>query len=165
VVDPVKELLQINVHHHATPGLHIRLSRLNGLMRTAARTEPVAVLAKCWIKQRLQHLYQGLLYQPIRHRRDAKLTLAPIRLRDHYPPHRLRPVRPTQQLFAQNRPLPHQPLRRLVDPKTVDSGCALVGANPLHRLLHVLSGQNCGKQSRPCVFRFKTRAEGFVTAW
>jgi site-specific DNA recombinase len=56
VVDPVKELLQVHVHNHAPSRLHIRLSRLNGLMRTAARTEPVAVLAKRWIKQRLQYL-------------------------------------------------------------------------------------------------------------
>jgi hypothetical protein len=80
----------------------------NGPMRTAVRTEAVAVLAEGWIKHRLQHLQQRLLYQPIRHRRDAKLALASIRLGDRDPAHRLRPVRPPQQLFADRRPLPRR---------------------------------------------------------
>ena len=140
--------------------MHIRLRRKDGLMRASARTEAVAVLAEGWIKHRLQYLQQRLLNQTIRYRRDAKLALASVRLGDHYPSHRLRPVRPMQQLFADRRPLDAQTLGGLVDAETVDAGCALVGPNPLPCLLHVLSGQNRGKQSRPCVLRFMTRARG-----
>jgi hypothetical protein len=52
------------------------------------------VLTEGGIKLRLQHLQQRLLDQPIRHRRDAKLALASVRLRDRYPSYRLWPVRP-----------------------------------------------------------------------
>src|SRR5512142_115368 len=116
---PVEELLQLHVHNYAPARLEVRLSRTNGLMRTAARTEPVAVLAEGGIKQGLQHLQQGLLNQPIRHRRDTQLTLASIRLRAPNPTHPLWPARPTQQLLADRGPLPHQALGCLVDSKTV----------------------------------------------
>ena len=112
-------------------------------MRASARTEAVAVLAEGRIKDRLQHLQQRLLDQPIRHRRDAKLALASVRLRDRYPSHRLWPVRPLQQLLADRGPLGAQPLGRLVDVQSVDTRRALVGPHPLPCLLHVLSGQNC----------------------
>ncbi len=120
------------------------------------------MLAEGGIKKRLQHLQQRLLNQTIRHRRDAKLALASVRLRKHYPSHRLRPVRPTQQLFADRGPLRAQPFGGLLDTETVDARRALVGPHPLPGLLHVLSGQSCRKQSRPRVLRFMTRAKDFV---
>ena len=88
VVDPVEELLQVHVHHDPPARLHVRLRREHGVVRASARPEAVAVLAEGRIKNRLQHLQQRLLDQPIRHRRDAKLALASLRLRDRYPPHR-----------------------------------------------------------------------------
>lgn len=48
----------------------------HGIVRTAARSKAVAVVTEVRINQRLQHLQQGLLDEPIRHRRDAKLALA-----------------------------------------------------------------------------------------
>jgi hypothetical protein len=120
------------------------------------------VLAEGGIKQRLQHLQQSLLYQPIHDRRDAKLALPFVRLRDRHSAHRLRPVRPTQQLFTNRGPLPHQALGHFVDPKTVDTSRALVGPYSLPCLLHVRSGQHCRKQSGPRVLRFMARAQGFV---
>ena len=42
VVDPVEELLQVNIHHPCVAGLHILLSLLHGLMGTAPGPKPVA---------------------------------------------------------------------------------------------------------------------------
>ena len=72
----------------------VMLRRKDGLMCTATRTEAIAVLAEGWIKHRLQHLQQRLLDEPILYRRDAKFALASVRLRNHDPSHRLRPVGP-----------------------------------------------------------------------
>ena len=120
-------------------------------MCAPARTEAVAVLTEGGIKHRLQYLQHRLLNQTIRYRRDAQLALASVRLGDRYPSHRLRPVRPMQQLFADRRPLGAQPLGGLVDAETVDARCALVGPHPLPCLLHVLSGQNCAQAvPAPC---------------
>src|ERR1700689_57445 len=108
-------------------------------MRAPARPEAVAVLTEGWIKYRLQHLQQRLLDEPIRHRRDTKLALTSVWLRNRYPSYRPGPVRSTQQLFPDGGPLSPQPLRRLVDIQSVDASCALVGSHPFPGLLHVLS--------------------------
>ena len=63
------------------------------------------------VQHGLQHLPQRLLDQPIHHRRDAQLALRSVRLRDHHPPYRTRPVRPLQQLFSHARPRPCWPSR------------------------------------------------------
>ena len=61
VVDPVKELLQVHVHHRPLTFLHIPLGLLHRVMRSSAGPQAVAVLGECRIDQRLQHLQQGLL--------------------------------------------------------------------------------------------------------
>jgi hypothetical protein len=61
-------------------------------MRASARPEAVAVLAEGRIKNGLQHLQQRLLDQTIRHRRDAELALAAVRLGNRHPSHRTGPV-------------------------------------------------------------------------
>src|SRR5207248_936833 len=49
----------------------------NRVMRASPRTEAVAVLAEGGVENRVQHLQQCLLDQPIHHRRDGELALAP----------------------------------------------------------------------------------------
>src|SRR5207253_10547648 len=56
VVDPVEELGQIHVNHDPPPRLDIRLSGQYRILRTPARTEAVAVLAKSGVDPGLQHL-------------------------------------------------------------------------------------------------------------
>lgn len=94
MVDPIEELLQVHVHHDTATGLHSPLGGQDRILRSAPRSETVAVLTEGRIKQRLQHLQQRLLDQPIRHRGDAQLALATVRFRDHYPAYRTRPVYP-----------------------------------------------------------------------
>jgi hypothetical protein len=134
----------------------------NGVVRASARPEAVAVLAEGRIKDRLQHLQQGLLDQTIRHRRDAKLALATVRLGDRHPPYRQRPVLPRQQLLADDRPRRAQMDGGLVDVQSVDPGCPFVGPYPFPRPLQVLSRQRRQKQPWPCVPRLTARAAGFV---
>ena len=149
MVDPVEELLQINVHHDSSAGLHIRLGGQNRFVRTSSGTKTVAVLAEGRIKNRLLHLQQSLLNQPIRHRRDAELALASVRLRDRYPSYRAGPVRPPQQLLAQRRPCGDQLAGGLVDIQTVYAGCSFIGPHALERLQKVLARQRCVKQRDP----------------
>src|SRR5207253_6851313 len=80
VVDPVEELFQVHVHDNSPPGFDMRLRGQYRVSRSPSRSEAVAVLAEGGVENRLQHLQQCLLDQPIHHRRDAKLALATVRL-------------------------------------------------------------------------------------
>ena len=83
MVDAVEELLQVHVHHHpCSPACDVALRRQHRAMRASSRPKAVAVLAEGRVDQRLQHLQQRLLDQPVRHRRDAQFALAAARLRD-----------------------------------------------------------------------------------
>ena len=146
VVDPVEELLQINVYHDSSAGLHVRLGGQNRFVRPSSGTETVAVPAECRIKDRLQHLQQSLLDQPIRHRRYAELALAAVRFRDRYPSYRTGPVRPLQQLLAQRRPYGDQLAGGLVYVQPIHASGSFVGPHALERLQQVLSRQRCHEQ-------------------
>src|SRR5476651_1726653 len=108
-------------------------------MRTSARPEAMAVLAKGGIKDRLQHLQKRLLDQTIQNRRDAKLALATPRLGDRHPSYRTGPIRPQKQLLANNGPGGFEVLCGLVNVQSVNAACPLVGPHALERLLQVLS--------------------------
>lgn len=71
---PFKERFQIDIDHHPVAVLHVTLCRQHRIVRTSARPEAVAVFRKRRIESRLHDLQQGLLDQPIRHRRYPKLT-------------------------------------------------------------------------------------------
>jgi hypothetical protein len=89
----------------------------------------------------LQHLQQCLLDQPIRDRRDAKLALAAVRFRDHYPSYRTRPVRPPQQVLADRRPRRNEVASSLFNVQTIHTGRAFVAFDSFPRLPQVLSRQ------------------------
>ena len=160
MVDPVEELLQVHVHHDPPPRLHVRLRGQHRIVRTPPGPEAVAVLAEGGIKQRLQHLQQRLLDQPVRHRRDAQLALATVRLRDRHPPYRTRPVRPPQQPFANVRPSGLQVLPSLFDVQTVHPRRPLVRLHPPPRLLQVLSRQRRRKQRLTLCLRCRAAGLG-----
>jgi len=71
VIHPVKEFLQIHVHHPTTPPAHIVASSKNRLMGASPRTESITEVRKPRLEQRRYHLMRGLLNQSIYHRRDA----------------------------------------------------------------------------------------------
>ena len=162
MIDPVKELRQVNVDYDSPARLDVRLRGQHRIMRTPARPEAVAVLAESGVKQWLQHLEQCLLDQSIRHRRDAQLALASVRFPDRYPSYRAGPLRPCQQTFANRRPFGLQQSGRLVNVQSVHPCRSLVGTHPLERLPQVLSCQRRRQQRRPCAPGFMTRAAGFV---
>ena len=91
----------------------------------------VAVLAKSGVQNRLQHLQQRLLDQPIRHRRNAKLALATVGLWNQYPSHRTWPVRPRQRLLSDRRPRGDQMLCGLVDVQPVHTRCTFLARTRL----------------------------------
>ena len=131
-------------------------------MRTPPGPEAVAVLAERRVKQRLQHLQQGLLNQPIRHRRYAQLALASVRLRDRYPSYRTGPVRPPQQLVSYLRPSRDQMAGGLLNIQSIHARCAPVGFDAFPRLPQVLSRQRRLQQRRPCALGILSRAARFV---
>jgi hypothetical protein len=170
VVDPVEEFRQVHVHHHALARLHVRPRGLDRIVRTPAGPKPVAVFAEGGVDQGLQHLQQCLLDQPIQHRGDAQLALAPVRFGNHHLAHRLGPVRARQQRLARLRPTRAQQLGGLLDVESVHPGRALVGLDALPRRLQVLSRQRRFQQGasprlrpcRPCARVLMGRAAGFV---
>ena len=72
VVDPVEELLQVDVHDKAVAGRDVRLRLRHRLMRRAPRPEAEARLGERPVPVRLQHLQHRLLDEAVEHRRDAE---------------------------------------------------------------------------------------------
>jgi hypothetical protein len=96
VVDPVEELLQVDIQHNAAALLHVGLRATYRVMRQPSGPEAIACIREGWIKQRLQDLQRGLLDEPVEHRRDAELALAPAGLWNRHPSQRLRLVTPRE---------------------------------------------------------------------
>ena len=78
------------------------------------------------VEQRLQDLQEGLLDEPVEHRRDAELALAAAALGDRQPSHRLRLVASREQLLAEPRPVHAQVGGSSLHRHPVDAGTALV---------------------------------------
>jgi len=136
-VDPVEKSFQINVNDPAAALLDVPLCTPYGIVRPAARTEPVAVIGKRRVEDRLEDLKQGLLDQAIRHGRDAKLALAPSRLRDRLPSDQGRLVGAREEFPTDSFPVLPRPLRQLFHRHAVDPGTALVFPHSLVRGQHV----------------------------
>jgi hypothetical protein len=66
-------------------------------VRASPRPEAVAVHAERRVDDRLQHLQQGLLDQPIHHRRNAQLPRPAVRLGYRHAAHRTGPVAAVEQ--------------------------------------------------------------------
>ena len=105
VVDPVEELLQVDVHHNVVAGRDVRLRLCHRLMRRAPRPEAVARLGERPVPVRLQHLQHRLLDEAVEHRRNAERPRAARRLRYLDPPHRLRLVGAVEQLSPDRGPV------------------------------------------------------------
>jgi site-specific DNA recombinase len=82
VINPVEELLQVDIHDDLSPLGHVLLRPLQRLVGAAAGPESVAGLRKRGVNQRAQYLEDGLLDQPVHHRRDAQLPHPSPRFRD-----------------------------------------------------------------------------------
>src|SRR5208283_1224368 len=91
------------------------------------RSKPVAVLGKRPVPALLQNLHHRLLDESVQHRRNAELSHSSVRLVDFFPPHRLRLVGPTEQLFPDGWPVLLQKSRQFLDRHAVHAGTPLVG--------------------------------------
>ncbi len=100
MVDPIEELLQIEVHYPAIPFGLILLRLRDGPMLRVFRSEAVTVDRERRVPLLLQHLQHCLLNESIHRRGDAKPSLASVRLIDLYPFDWLRLVRTAQQLLS-----------------------------------------------------------------
>jgi site-specific DNA recombinase len=105
VVNPIEEFLQIQVRHPAIAFDDILLRLFYRLMHRAPGPKPVAMIRKRPVPSVLQDLHHRLLDKSIQHRRDAKLPLPSVRLRDFHPFYQLRLVGPVQQLFPDSWPM------------------------------------------------------------
>jgi site-specific DNA recombinase len=93
VVDPVKELFQVHVHHD-DPSLRDVFPCLSqGAVRPTPRSEAVAGVREGRVQQGVQHLQDRLLYEAVDDRRDAQLTHPATGFGDLHPTHRLRFIR------------------------------------------------------------------------
>ena len=97
MVHAVEELLQIHVHHPSAARLDVALRLTYRVVRLASRPESVAVLAERGIEDRLQHLQDRLLDEPVEHGRNAQLPHPSPALRDLLPLHRGRSVASIEQ--------------------------------------------------------------------
>ena len=101
VVNPVKELREVQVYDNVVACLHMLLGFCDGRMTASLRTEPVAGWVKSWLKAWLKaHAYR-LLDHPVLHVGNAKATHATTRLGYLYPPNGLWPVRARPQCARQ----------------------------------------------------------------
>jgi site-specific DNA recombinase len=77
VVDPVKELFQVDIHYPAVSRCDVLLCPRHRLMRGATGTEAEARLGERRVPVRLQRLQHRLLDEAIEHRRDTEGANAP----------------------------------------------------------------------------------------
>ncbi len=122
----------------------------------------MAVFTKRRIDQRLQHLKQRLLDEPIHYRGDAQLAFAAIRFGDADATHRTWPVRAFHQLLPYGRPCGLQIVASLSYVHSVHPRCTFVRLHAFPRALHVLSRERLFQQRLPCVLRFMSRGASFI---
>ena len=158
MVDPVEELLEIDVHHPALAACHVLLRATQRLMRIPSRSKAVARVREGRLKDRLQHLMQRLLDQAIHHRRNAQRAHPALRLGNVHAAHRHRPVLARQQSGSNRRPVSFQMIFELRHSDCIDSRCAFVLDHPLIREHEVAAFHHGFHQTRCHHLRFGPHA-------
>src|SRR5438552_2573099 len=101
MVHAVEELFQVQVHYPAMTRRHVLAGTQDRVLRAATRPKAEAFRREGRIKDRLQYLEQGLLDQPVQHRRNAQRPYSStIRLGDFHLPDRLRNVPSLEQFLT-----------------------------------------------------------------
>lgn len=162
VIDQIEALLQVHIDHRPQAVLHVLPCAKHCIVRTASRPKAVAVLGERRIDQRLQHLQQGLVDQPIRHRRNPQLAHSTSGLRDLHAPHRRGPVAAVQQRLPNPGPVRLQVLRRLGDRASIHPGTAAIGFDAFPRRHQIRSRERLRKQTSPRAFGSVPRLRCFV---
>jgi hypothetical protein len=107
-------------------------------MRGAAWPKAEAMLAECRVPQRLKPLQDRLLDHAINHCWNAEMALAPVRLGDFHPTHRLGAIAPREQLDFDLRPARLERVRQLLDGHPVNAGRAFVAHHRFQSVFDVV---------------------------
>jgi len=99
MVDAVKVLLNVGIHHPVMPGVARFPDRIERILSASPRTESVTALLEVRLEDRLDHELHRRLHHSVPYRRNPQRPLLSIRLRNVLPPHRWRPVFPSLQVF------------------------------------------------------------------
>ena len=149
VRDPVKETIQVQID---TPRRVIsdELARpLDRTMRRAPRPKTEAMGMEIRVKDRREHLHDGLADQPIHHRRYPQHPRPTRGLRDRHPPHGPRPIGTRVEHRADLRPMVSQPRPELLGAHPVDASSTGVTLDTSKRQEEVLTGQELLPQAHP----------------
>ena len=164
VIDPVEELLQVEVDDEVEAREDVLLRAPDRLMGRASGPKPVARIREVGVPLLLQHLHHRLLDEAVEHRGHAEQANAARRLRYLHPPHRLRRVAAREEPGPYLGPVGLQVIAQLVDGHPVDAGRPLVAPDTRQRLLQVAGlDDRLHRRLLPSrrAFGFGTRRAGF----
>src|SRR5215468_10846454 len=120
---------QISVYYVGVALAQMPMDVLDCVHRPASGTIAVRIVLEVGLKDRFQHKFGGGFNHAIPDGWNAERALASANLRDHYPPHRVRPVRLRDQFLAQAcQPRLQAPLLNLLEAHPVHTGCTRIGA-------------------------------------
>jgi site-specific DNA recombinase len=139
MVDPIKELLQVQIDHPAVTGRDVFACPLDRVVRAAPQPKAEALVGEPRVVPALQGLIQGLLNQSIDSRRYAQRSYATVGLRYFYLSHRRGLVRSIEQFLPDGFPAGLQVGLQFLDGDPVDSRGPLIAHHPLVCPPHVLT--------------------------
>jgi hypothetical protein len=139
VVDPIKEFLQIDVHHPFISRLGILLGLLHSVVGTASGSKPIAVRRELPLKDRREHLCDRLLEQTIHHRRYPQQPHSALRFGYLYPPHGTGLIGSAFERGPDLQPMLLQVRPQVFHRHPVDPRCACVALDSLQRCEQVLA--------------------------
>src|SRR5215510_4862773 len=90
----------MGVHHVGVAPAEQRMHRLDRVGPAPPRSIAMGRGIEIRLEDRLQHKLGGALHHAVPNCRNPEWSLAATRLRDHYPPHRCRPVRLRDELVS-----------------------------------------------------------------
>jgi hypothetical protein len=101
VRDRVEVLAQIRIHNIGISLYEQLMNLLHRVLCISPRTVSVGVRLQIGFKDRFDHQLGRGLHHPVPYGRDSERSFTAVRLRDHHPPHSLRPVSFLNQFLPQ----------------------------------------------------------------
>jgi hypothetical protein len=147
VPDVVEEFRQVQIDGDAITYLEVSLYLPERSVGGSLWSKAEARFRELWVEDRRHDLRDGLLDHPIHHTRDAQRPLAPARLGDHHPAHRLGAVGAIGQTQTDAGPMLARERREILDAHPVYAGRASIGLHLAPRSVHVLRGNHLLHQS------------------
>ena len=139
MVDPVEKLLQVHVHDDGSALRHVLRGLMKCVVRASSRPEAVAGVRKGRVHERLEHLEDRLLHQPVDHRWDAQLSHPAARFGDFHPADRLRSVTAVEERRDQFLFVLDDPVGRRGDGHPIDARRAPVRLHLAIRSVQVVT--------------------------